>query len=82
MDKMETYFIVRYHIFCILFQIIWSIAVLGFAVFLVLHFNNYWTLLSLLLIFLRPNASLKIEKTCKDDDKPNRKSYGTNNPPQ
>lgn len=75
----NNYLIARYYTFCAIFQTIWAIAVLGFTIFLVIHFNNYWILFSLLLIILKPYKMLEIVK--KDDKKEPRKSYGTNNPP-
>lgn len=81
----SNYVMTRYYIFCALFQTIWSVAVLGFTVFLVLYFNNYWMLFFIAMIFLKPYTVLKwtYESTCTDDKpKPDRKSYGTNNPPQ
>ena len=72
----------KYYIFGALFQTIWSIAVLGFTVFLVLYFQNYWVLFSLVLLFLHPYHLIGRDFKPGDEKEDLRKKYGTNNPPQ
>ena len=82
-DTFSNYIFTKYYIFSALFQTIWSVAVLGFTVFLVLYFQNYWVLFSLILLFLHPYKMLQHEITVSEDKKEElRKKYGTNNPPQ
>ena len=70
----------KYYTFAALFQTIWSIAVLGFTIFLVLYFQNYWVLFSLVLIFLHPYQFLRHELTTDDKKEDLKKKYGTNTP--
>lgn len=54
--------IVKYYIFCALFQTIWCLGVLGFTIFLLLYLNTPWALLSLILVALKPYVRLNIER--------------------
>lgn len=78
----NNYLFAKYYIFAALFQTIWSIAVLGFTTFLVLHFNNYWVLFCLGLILATPYKTLthSLSKSDDEDKDKSRKRYGTNNP--
>lgn len=74
----NNYILTKYYIFAALFQTIWAVAVLGFTIFLVIFFKNYWVLFGLVLVFLKPYHVL--EMTLKSDLKQDRKTFGTNNP--
>ena len=74
----DNYILTKYYTFAALFQTVWSIAVLGFTIFLVLYFQNYWVLFSLVLVLIKPYRVL--EMTLKSDLKQDRKSFGSNNP--
>lgn len=77
-NTFNNWIFTKYYIFATMFQTIWFIAVLGFAVFLVLYFQNYWVLFSLVLLFLKPYRNM--EWTSKEEKLNEHKSYGTNNP--
>lgn len=77
-NTFNNWIFTKYYIFATMFQTIWSIAVLGFTVFLVLYFQNYWVLFSLVLVFFKPYHVL--EMSLKSDLKQDRKTFGTNNP--
>lgn len=74
----NNYIFTKYYIFAALFQTVWSVSVLGFTIFLVCFFQNYWVLFSLVLLFLKPYRNM--EWTSKEEKLNDRKSYGTNNP--
>lgn len=77
----DNYVLTRYYTICAIVQTIWSIAVLGFTAFMVLYFKNYWVLFSLVLIFFKPYRLLEVVTKSDIINRPDRKSYGTNNPP-
>jgi len=54
-----SYLLVKYYIFCGLFQLVWSLAVIGFVIFLILTFHSYWYLFFVLLIAVKPYRMLK-----------------------
>ena len=60
--------IVKYYIFCGLFQTIWSLAVIAFNIFLLEFFRTPYTLFALGLIFMKPFISLKYSEHTGDTD--------------
>lgn len=82
----DAHLMTRYYIFCGLFQLLWSLGVIGFIIFLILHFNNPWYLFFTALVFLKPYIALSWKHTsetndCTDDKKHKPSDYGSNNPP-
>lgn len=82
----NNHLMIKYYIFCGLFQLIWAIGVIGFVVFLILHFNNPWYLFFSALVLLKPYIALewKFKSEIKDrtdeNNKHNPSDYGSNNP--
>lgn len=80
-NSFEDWLFTKYYIFGALFQLIWSLAVLGFTLFMVWFFHNPYYLFFTALILVRPYRLLaRVDKSCTDDKhKPS--DYGSNNPP-
>ena len=79
-NSFDNWLFAKYYIFGALFQLIWSIAVLGFTLFMVWFFHNPYYLFFTALILLKPYSTLKQFKGCTDDKKHKPEDYGSNNP--
>ena len=77
MDNFNNYFnartIAHYYTWCAIFQLIWSLAVLGFVMFLLNFVGNNSVLLFVLLIFVKPYSKLglksKSSESSTDEEK-------------